>query len=187
MLQSIVLILILFIIYIIWSEVKQHGSSPGKEQGEVIDISEAWIDSRNLPYQLKGHLVSGAELSLYNLLFQVLQGSAYRVCPQVRLADIVDLSARAENRQEYLNRIRIRTVDLLICEQPGLVPRAAITLEDKSTVKREKVADRFTANVIKASGLSHIIYDLSNLPDEGRLLSDLSNAGLTVTGFQRLP
>jgi hypothetical protein len=104
----------------------------------------------------------------------------------VRLADIVDLPIRTKNRQEYLNRVRIRTVDLLICEFHELSPVLALTLEGKSSARREKLSDQFTANALKASGLPHIVYNRLNLPDQDRLLSDLSKAGLILTGSHQL-
>ena len=186
MIQAIVAILIIFAISIIWSEVKQHREKTQKKQGDVIDISEAWIDSSHLPYRRRECLLNNAERNLYYSIQHVLQGSRYIVCPKVRLADIVDLPIRTKNRQEYLNRVRIRTVDLLICELHELSPVLALTLEGKSSARREKLSDQFTANALKASGLPHIVYNRLNLPDQDRLLSDLSKAGLILTGSHQL-
>lgn len=184
--QAVVFLLIIFAISIIWSEVKQHQHKEKKKQGDVIDISEAWIDSSHLPYRCKEYLLNEAERNLFHSIGHILQGSRYMICPKVRLADIMDLPARSQNRQEYLNRIRIRTVDFLICELPQLAPALAITLEDKSSAAKEKLSDQFTANAIKATGLPHLIYKRSNLPDEQHLLIDLAEAGLTVTGSHQL-
>lgn len=186
MIQAIVVVLIVAALSIIWSEIKQHRQPDTKTKGDVIDISDAWIDSSSLPYRYKAHLLNNDTLELYHRLLHALKGSEYVICPRVRLAEILDLPMRVENRQEYLNRISIRTVDLLICGLPGLKPRAVLTLQDKSSGRRDQLSDRFTANALKAAGLPHLSYDRGQLPDQQQLLVDLAEAGLKVSGHHRL-
>jgi hypothetical protein len=178
--QAIVFLLIIFAVWILWSEVKQHKEKT-KKQGDVIDISEAWIDSSHLPYRLKNSLLSDAEITLYRSICRVLKGSRYTVFPKVRLAEILDLPARSDKRQEYLNRIKVRKVDFIICELPRLVTVLAVTVEVKSSGK-ERVSDNFTAKAIKAAGLGHLVYNPKKLPNDSRLRADLAQAGLKLEG-----
>lgn len=177
--QIVALFLVIIIFSAIWSVIKQHHDNQTTKSGKVIDISESWIDSSHLPYHCQEHLLEDRELELYQNLAYLLLGSTFVLCPKVRLAELLSVAASVENRQEYLNRIRVRAVDFLICELPGLTPKLAITLKDKSAAQ-ELSADRFTVETIKAAKLPHLIYDRNRLPDAKQLTADLAKFGLQV-------
>jgi len=93
---------------------------PGK--GELIDLSNAFINLDNLPYRKRDYLLSGRDLALYKITYDCLKDSGYSVFPRIRMADVFNVAADADNRSEYLARIKERSVELLVCEGEELSP-----------------------------------------------------------------
>ncbi len=73
--------------------------------GEVIDLSQNWIDINNLPYRKRDQLLNAREMMVYHAVQEMIGNSPYVVLPKVRLADIIQLSADAANRQEHAQRV----------------------------------------------------------------------------------
>jgi len=159
------------------SSKKKHSGN-----GEVIDLSNAWINMNELPYRKQGYFLSGRELALYQLINDVLQNSSYTAFPRVNLADIITVAADAENRSEYVKRIKERNVDILICERDDLKPVLFIIINGivESRKKQQILEDRFMKNAAGAAGMDYIIIDLNNTPDKEHTLKLLQNSGLNI-------
>jgi len=158
----------------------QKKRRPGN--GEVIDLSNAWINMDNLPYRKRDFLLSGKELALYELFTNMLENSPYTAFPRVNLEDLVTVSLEAENRTEYFSRIRNRFVDLLICEKEGLVPVLVIIGEStgEARKKQQVLEDRFIRSAAEAAGIKYLSINLNNLPDNEKLLTLLRNSAVII-------
>jgi len=155
--QFILAIIAIVFIKLLWDVYKEQtnkkDSRPSQKGGEVIDLSNAWIDLEDMPYNQRDYLLTGKELALYNLLQDSLPVEEYVVLPRVRLADFINVSPEAKNRIEYANRIKERSADILICEANNLTPVVVVLFEAEAESKKKQLADRFTRKVCEVIGL----------------------------------
>lgn len=150
--------------------------------GEVIDLSNVWINMDDLPYRKRNYLLSGRELALYKLFTTVLQNSPYVAFPRVNLEDVVTVSLEADNRTEYFNRIKNRYVDVLICEKDELQPVLIIIGEGQGEPRKKQqvLEDRFVRSAAEAAGIKYLPISLNKLPNEEHLITLLRNSGLDI-------
>jgi len=105
-----------------------------------------------LPYQLKGHFLSPAELSFYHVLSSII-APKITVCPKIRLADIISVSRKKEY-YTYFNKISSKHIDFLLCQADTMQPILAIELDDSShNRQRRQERDEFVNKAFKAIGL----------------------------------
>ncbi|HOQ10616.1 MAG TPA: DUF2726 domain-containing protein [Syntrophomonadaceae bacterium] len=143
--------------------------------GEVIDLSQNWIDINNLPYRKRDQLLNAREMMVYHAVQEMIGNSPYVVLPKVRLADIIQLSADAANRQEHAQRVKERSVDLLVCQYPDLTPVLALQVEPPSADgKRKSRGDRFVRQSLQAAGIPAVMINPNQLPDSEEILRLLS-------------
>jgi hypothetical protein len=171
--------IIVKLLYDVFSEQlqKRNDSRPTQKGGEVIDLSNAWIDLDDMPYSRREHLLSGRELAIFHLLQDVLPADRYVVLPKIRLADVIIVSSEAHNRIEHTNRIKERSIDLLICTT-DLKPVMAITFETEIEGRKKQLADRFTRKALKAAGLTTLDLRPAAPPSPTELVSMLHKSGL---------
>jgi len=188
--QIIVLIIFLVLAKIIWDSYKgNHINVKNKSKsksGEVIDITDAWIDLNNMPYRKKEYLLVGRELAAYQNLIELLADTPYSVFPKIGLSDILSVPTETNNRQEYYHRIKERSVDYVICEGPELKPILLILLEGKPEGKKKQLVDRFTKKAAEAAQINYLNLNLSNLPGTEELLNALENKGLIINKMTNL-
>ncbi|KUG05337.1 hypothetical protein ASZ90_017222 [hydrocarbon metagenome] len=194
MAQFIMLIVAIIIGKLVWDilndyrqKMQPSGPFPGQKKrrtgnGEVIDISNAWINMDDLPYRKRDFLMSGKELSLYNLFSTVLENSSYAAFPRVNLEDVVTVALEADNRTEYFNRIKNRYVDILICEKHEMKPVLIIIGEGQGEPRKKQqiLEDRFVRSAADAAGIKYLPINMNNLPDYEQLLTLLRNSDLNV-------
>jgi hypothetical protein len=163
------------------------GPIPGHKKkrpgnGEVIDLSNAWINMDDLPYRKRDNLLSGKDLVLYELVDKMLDHSTYTAFPRVNLEDLVTVASDAENRTEYFNRIRNRYIDIVVCEREGLRPVLVVIGETnrEPRKKQQLLEDRFIRNAADAAGLKYLPLNLNNLPDSEELGHLLKNSGINI-------
>lgn len=184
--QAILAGIILIALKLIWDIYKDKQTSnkasgkKAKQRGEVIDLSDAWIDMSELPYHKKETFLSGKELNLYQSLKDILPVERYSVFPRVRLADFLSVDQAAHNRQEYLTRIKERSADFLVCELPDLKPVLVITVDNQVEARKKQFSERFNRRATEASGLSLVIINaLEPLSDE-ELKQKIQRAGIQI-------
>lgn len=151
-----------------------------KKEGEVIDISEAWINTDSLPYKKVDNLLANKEMAMYQHFVRTLKSSNYTVIPRVQLFELLNLALDTHNRTEYINRAKERNVDLVVFENDTLKPVLLIKFEDNTDGKKKKLSDQFTEKVVKSAGYSYMSVKLNNPPDEQILLTNLRTYGLSV-------
>lgn len=183
MLQAIGILLFIVMGKLLWDHFKlQEKISPKrkKKNGQVIDVSDAWIDPNDLPYRKKEQILSGKDLALYMLVIEILEDSKYLAFPRIKLADILSVPMESPNAQEYINRIKDRNVELIIFEKPELKPKIAIIALNANEIKRKQINEQFLKNVLESSAFPFIPLNLSSLPDREELKNELVRNGLVL-------
>ncbi|MGI6453086.1 MAG: DUF2726 domain-containing protein [Syntrophomonadaceae bacterium] len=184
MAQLIALLILIILGKWIWDTYganKAHVKKRKPKTGEVIDISDAWIDMNNMPYKKRDYLLNGRELAFYQQITDILAGSHYCVLPKTRLVDLLTLAADAPNRQEYYLRAKERNVDLVICELPDLNPVLVILYDGKPEGKKKQLADRFTKKVCEAAELPYVTFNPSEMPKNSEILKILESKGIILS------
>lgn len=99
----------------------------------------------------------------YQTLFDAAERKGYRVCPKVRLADIIT----PHNNEKYMSnfgKIKAKHVDFAICDRYMKV-LAVIELDDKSHDREDrKKRDEFVDSALKEAGIK-IIHTRYITPD----------------------
>lgn len=150
-----------------------------KGQAEVIDLSNAWVDLADMPYRKRDYLLNARELAAFRLIEENL-GDDYIVFPKIRLADLLTLAVDAPRRQEYLDRVKERKVDFVICDSTELKPVLAVIAGTPSSGKKKQMVERFTLMALEAAELPYTNMDISNLPETQELIISLQKAGLAL-------
>ncbi|MGI6412366.1 MAG: DUF2726 domain-containing protein [Syntrophomonadaceae bacterium] len=182
MAQLIVLLLLLVAGKLLWDSYNQQKTVKKKKPatGKVIDISNAWIDKKDMPYRKREYLLSAKELGLYQALGDVLRESSYIVFPKVRLADLLILNPDAKNYQEHRAKIGEFSVDMTVLELPEMKP-VLLVLSDSGTEGRKKqLADRFIKSAAEAAGLPCLGINTSKMPGHEEIQQMLLNSGIKI-------
>lgn len=177
MAQFLALLIIAIFAKFAWDAFQEY-QAKNKNNGNVIDLSNAWVDVNEMPYRKRDYILNARELAAFRLIAEVLD-SRYVVFPKVRLADLLSMPADAPRRQEYLERIKDRRVDFVICGSDTLEPVLAVFVSNNDN-KKKPATDRFTLRALETAGFPYTSLDLSNLPVRDTLLADLREAGLNM-------
>lgn len=178
MAQVLALLIIAIFAKFAWDAYQEY-QAKNKKDSKVIDLSNAWVDVNEMPYRKRDYILNARELAAFRLISETL-GNRYVVFPKVRLADLLSLPADASRRQEYIERVKDRRVDFVICDYESLEPLLVVASTSTNDNKKKIVADRFTLRALEAAGLAYITLDLSNLPDSSDLQLNLRQAGLNI-------
>jgi len=180
--QLIMLIILLIIGKLLGNIYKEKRFAKSKEfkGGQVIDLSDAWIDLNDLPYQKKQQFLSAIEVSIYMTLNTILEKSKYMVFPKISLANILDITPGAPNRKEYLFRLKERNIDFVICELPDFKPLVLIIIEGQNNGKKKELSDRLTRNAAEVAKLPYIGLNPNKLSSAEELINKLQKLGLDV-------
>lgn len=164
---------------LIWDVYKDYQEKPNpKKKGQVIDLSEAWIDMNDLPYKKKGSLLSRADLALFIILKDVINSENYVVFPKVRLEDIIHSAPNVNNADEYLHRLKEKSADFLICSLPDLEPQVVIISENPSDNRIKQLGDTFNKRASEEAGLAVVTINTGNLPSHPELTLLLKRHGV---------
>lgn len=182
--QFILAIIAIVFVKLLWDVYKEQTNKkdprPSQKGAEVIDLSNAWIDLEDMPYNQRDYLLTGKELALYNLLQDAIAIDSYVILPRVRLADFISVSPEARNRIEYASRIKERSADILICEASNLTPAAVVLFAAETESKKKQLSDRFTRKVCEAVDLPCLNLKPATPPSLSELKMALQKVGLHI-------
>jgi len=106
-----------------------------------------------LPYRIKDRFLTDAERSFYHVL-RTAAGADLAICPMVRLADVLSITARKREFWSALNKISAKHVDFLLCDARTMKPVLAIELDDASHRRSDRASrDEFLDAACEAAGL----------------------------------
>lgn len=185
MLQIIGLGLIALIIYLISDIVQKIAATIGHSKsnspkGDVIDITNAWIDLQDMPYRTRDQFMNQAEINFYRLSDELLANSGYKILPKIPLAEIFDLEPHASQRQEYLRRIREHICDFLVCREAGAVPVLIVLTEGRHESQSAIQNREFVQRAAASTRFPVVTVNLDHMPDRASLQRILTRAGLSL-------
>lgn len=176
---AIILIIAAKLIYdIIRDQIKNNQRAKPKG-GEIIDLSDNWVDINNLPYRKRDQLLTAREMIVYDALHNTIGNLPFVVYPKVRLADIIQLSADATNRQEHAERVKERSVDLLVCRMNDLTPVMVLQIEPPSADgKRKYRGERFIRQALQAADIPYLSVNPNQMPEPDEIRRLLAEEGI---------
>ncbi len=190
MLQAVFIVIFLIIGKLAYDSYKEqtanrsNGPQPKKEKkvrkGDIIDLSEAWVSLDNLPFRKRDNILSAKELGLYNLFDQLLEGSNFIAIPKLHMSEIFYVAPDADKRQEYQNRLKEKTVELLVCELPNFKPVLIVLADNDTDARKKQISDRFIKSTAQAAALPLINITSDLWEDEQLLVQELRSLGIIV-------
>ncbi|NLV22704.1 MAG: DUF2726 domain-containing protein [Syntrophomonadaceae bacterium] len=179
--QFIALIIILIIAKLIVDLVKEqlNRNQGGQKNGEVIDISDSWVDTSSLPYQKKAQIMSPREIAFYHSLAEVLNDSDYVIAPHLHMSELITVTDNPR-QQEYLQRLKERNLDLTILEAVTFRPVLVINFAEEDIGRKQQLSNNFTSKAVKAANLPQLDINPGNPPIGQELLIALRRQGLTI-------
>lgn len=180
MVQLIVIILIVVLAKMLINYIKPIIKKGQPQNGDFIDISEKWINADDMPYQKNDHLLDKREFLIFKTFQNILDESQYSIYPHLRLADLLKVPADTPNRQEYLYRIKERSLDMVIFESTQLKPVLVISLKSQDDGKKQQINDDFIETALKTAGLKSMNITLNSPPSEEELRENLNDFGLKI-------
>jgi len=158
---------------------KLDSNNTSHKTGDVIDISDSWVDTGSLPYQKKAQVMNPKEISFYNILDDVLTGSDYIIAPRLHMSELITVT-EDPRQQEYLQRLKDRNLDLTILEAYTFRPVLVINFAEEDVGRKQQLSNNFTSKAVKAAGLPMININLNAPPSVQELISDLRQQGLKL-------
>jgi hypothetical protein len=181
MAQIIGLVIVLIIAKLIVDQLKGqlNHSKPSKKSGDIIDISDSWVDTGSLPYQKKMQVMTPKGIALYHNLAEVLAGSDYIIAPHLHMSELIAVTDSLR-QQEYLQRLKERNLDLAVLEALTFKPVLVINFTDGDVGRKQQLSNTFTYKAVKAADLPQLDINLNNPPAGQALLSELRKQGLKL-------
>jgi hypothetical protein len=179
--QFIAFIIILVIAKLVVDLVKNQLNRPKSSQknGEVIDISDSWVDTSSLPYQKKAQVMNPREIAFYHSLAEALSDSDYIIAPHLHMSELITVTDDPR-QQEYLQRLKERDLDLVILEANTFRPAMVINFADDEAGRKQQLSNNFTSKAVKAANLPQLDINLTNPPAGLPLLTELRKQGLEI-------
>jgi len=181
MAQIIGLVIALIIAKLIVDQVKGqlNRSKAAPKTGDIIDISDSWVDTESLPYQKKVQVMTPKEIAFYHNLDESLTGSGYIIAPHLHMSELIGVTD-SPRQQEYLQRLMERNLDLTILEALTFKPVLVINFAEGDVGRKQKLSNTFTSKAVKAAGLPQMDINLNNPPTGQDLLAELRKQGLKL-------
>lgn len=174
---TLIVIIILTKVLLDYFKTTQLKTKPAP-RGDFIDISEKWINADEMPYRKNDYLMGNREMMVFKMVQEILHNSDYSVYPHVPMADLLMVPTGIQNRQEYLYRIKERSLDMVVFDRESLSPALVINLRSTEGSKRQQISDQFTENAVKTAGYKLITLDLNDPPGKDEMLRRLQASGL---------
>jgi len=121
----------------------------------------------DLPYRLRGQLLSAPEAALYRALLEMVE-DRYVVCPKVALNDVF-MIVRPNENVHYFNKIFRKHVDFLLCEPGSMHPAFGVEIVKPVSKRETRASDQFLEDIFVGAGLplvhipSAMSYDVRDL------------------------
>ena len=155
----------------------------GQEEGE-----------ETLPYRIRDDFLSPSELNFYHVLCMAAADWAV-ICPKVSLGDLFYAKSGAHGANtSYMNRIRQKHVDFLLCDPKSMRPLVGIELDDASHQRPDRQErDSFVERVFETAELpllrlsTQASYNVRVLAAELKDKANLANLNAEAPGLQREP
>ncbi len=181
MAQFIALIIIVILTKLVIDFIKEQFLQKGSKNnsGDVIDISDAWVDTSQLPYQKKDSVLNPSEISFYQLLEETLSGQDYIICPHIQMSELISVGESAY-RHEYWQRLKERTLDIAILEAGSFKPVLVINLEEAETKKKQQLSNNFTTKALQVADIPILNMNPRQLPEQQQFLINLRKMGLKL-------
>jgi len=128
----------------------------------------------------RDNILSTRELGLFNLFDRLLAGSNFIAIPKLRMSEIFYVAPDADKRQEYQNRLKDKTVELLVCELPNFKPVLIVLADNDTDARKKQLSDRFIKSAAQAGALPVINITNELWEDEQMLMQELRNLGIIV-------
>ena len=178
--QFIAFILVLIIAKLVVDQAKNqlNRHKNNQKNGEVIDISDSWVDTSSLPYQKKAQVMNPREIAFYHSLAEALNDS-YIIAPHLHMSELIALTDNSR-QQEYLQRLKERSLDLVILEANTFHPVLVINFIDDEAGRKQQLSNNFTAKAVKAADLPQLDINPAAPPAGLPLLTELRRQGLNL-------
>lgn len=150
------------------------------KSGDVIDISDAWVDAGNLPYKRKEQVINSKERSFYQTLSEIFSGYNYVIFPHMQMSELISVT-ESPKHWEYLQRLKERTLDMVILEASSFKPVLVFNLQETEAGKSKQISNRFTTQALLVAGLPMISINLNQMPKPQELIKELRKHGLNIS------
>lgn len=179
--QFIALVIVLIIAKLIVDVVKEqlNRNQGNPKNGDIIDISDSWVDTGSLPYQKKAQIMNPREIAFFHDLAEVLDDSDYIIAPRLHMSEVIAV-ADDPRQQEYLQRLKERNLDLTILEAHTFRPVLVINYIEEDVSRKQQISNSFTSKAVKAANLPQLDINPGNPPTGRELLMALRRQGLTL-------
>ena len=150
------------------------------------DVAAHETPPSRLPFRLRDHFLSPAELSFFHVLQGVVRQRCY-IATKVRISDLLYVVQRRNNMQ-HANRIDRKHVDFVLCDPNTMQPRLIIELDDSSHARKDRSdRDAIVDAAFAAAGMRvlHVVARRAYSPNEIEQL--IGNALLNTTATAPLP
>jgi hypothetical protein len=127
-----------------------------------------------LPFHRSDSILSDSELSVYRMLHYVVGDDGYLLA-KTRLADLVSPKVRRRRRDVYVNMVRNRCVDFVLCDRKRSIPVLAIQL-DRSTRGLRTESEELVARVLSAAEVPLLRLSAREASDPHELQAKLREA-----------
>ncbi|MDO4540991.1 MAG: DUF2726 domain-containing protein [Syntrophomonadaceae bacterium] len=147
--------------------------------GNLIDISDTWVDTSNMPYRSREYPLNNKEFAIYNLLRELIDTKQHIICPKIRMSDLVAVNPQDDKYTEYTSRLRERSVDLAIFNPADLKLQLVISVESGDDQRTKQIKDQYREKALRSAHIPLLKLNPRDLDTES-LKEDLSRAGLTL-------
>lgn len=117
----------------------------------VLLVARFGNGSSRPPYKSRGAIFTGEEKGALLALERAV-GQGYRVYPQVRLANLLQVPRNAHERQRWQGRLNSRRVDYVIVDANSFEPWLVVEVSEKKNSDMPDEATQFINEAFAASG-----------------------------------
>ncbi len=141
-------IIILLVIYIIYSEVKKRKN----KTTEIISDTKEISSEEKLPYRRK-LLLTKNEWAFYKGLKPIADELGYSILAKIRVADLVEVTAKDHSEwQTYFNKINKKHIDFALAKPENLQIELLIELDDSTHNEKQAKRDEFIDRLYNQTG-----------------------------------